>query len=277
MWEQEPSLRLTTKPVHIFTNDKHVTSCFAASPPDGTKGMFVDEVIEFYYSNAFIFYFIGWCATTPPGPQSDADVTFTSGWGFCSSDHSQRFCESNIYSDDGSYNTTEQEVDILDEGFCKEKLGANLAVEQPDVTSDEYQNLAEEKGIICIGRNNSRPTSSQKFFKKDSSFVEIEDPSQYLLDQLEEKGLYSPNEINGGPSCFGDSGGPLFSLIYDPQIENVVPVLTGVFSYVLWGQCQGRADPVYYVRMKNSLDWLRAYVPEEDVCWYGSTNGVSVP
>ena len=59
--------------------------------------------------------------------------------------------------------------------------------------------------------------------------------------------------INGGPNCFGDSGGPLWRTvtinsrsvvtegesIHRPKEEIKVPVLVGVFSFLLWGTCHG--------------------------------------
>ena len=52
--------------------------------------------------------------------------------------------------------------------------------------------------------------------------------------------------INGGPNCFGDSGGPLWRTVdAHSKLENDtikkknVPVLVGVFSFLLWGTCYG--------------------------------------
>ena len=52
--------------------------------------------------------------------------------------------------------------------------------------------------------------------------------------------------INGGPNCFGDSGGPLWrtveahsNLKNGSQKKKNVPVLVGVFSFLLWGTCYG--------------------------------------
>ena len=48
--------------------------------------------------------------------------------------------------------------------------------------------------------------------------------------------------INGGPNCFGDSGGPLWRAVTvdsGGKKEKKVPVLVGVFSFLLWGTCYG--------------------------------------
>ena len=47
------------------------------------------------------------------------------------------------------------------------------------------------------------------------------------------------HHINGGPACFGDSGGPLWRVVNDKITKKDVPVLIGVFSFTLWGTCHG--------------------------------------
>ena len=66
--------------------------------------------------------------------------------------------------------------------------------------------------------------------------------------------------IDGGPACFGDSGGPAFKLV------GAVPVIEGVFSYMLWGTCRGRHEPSYYGRVSDYLDWIFRHVPMKEVC-----------
>ena len=70
--------------------------------------------------------------------------------------------------------------------------------------------------------------------------------------------------VNGGPSCFGDSGGPLFTVTGDGTA-----VLVGVFSFMLWGTCRGRAEPSYFVRVEDNLQWVRKYVSPGEVCEFG--------
>ena len=77
--------------------------------------------------------------------------------------------------------------------------------------------------------------------------------------------------IDGGPGCFGDSGGPLWREVIDPMSKKKVPVLVGVFSYLLWGTCHGSRDPKYYVRVSSVTDWIRKYVPKEETCEYTSS------
>ena len=59
--------------------------------------------------------------------------------------------------------------------------------------------------------------------------------------------------INGGPNCFGDSGGPLWRFVEaESKLENEstkkkkVPVLIGVFSFLLWGTCHGAQVNLIY-------------------------------
>ena len=59
--------------------------------------------------------------------------------------------------------------------------------------------------------------------------------------------------INGGPNCFGDSGGPLWRTVEaESKLENEstkkkkVPVLIGVFSFLLWGTCHGAQVSLIY-------------------------------
>ena len=82
--------------------------------------------------------------------------------------------------------------------------------------------------------------------------------------------------MDGGPTCFGDSGGPLFRLL-ETKGGVVVPVTIGVFSFVLWGTCQGEAEPGYYGRLRPFTDWVKRYVPEEEVCWYSDKDGIIPP
>ena len=58
---------------------------------------------------------------------------------------------------------------------------------------------------------------------------------KYLYDNK----IVKPYNIDGGPACFGDSGGPLWKAVTDNKTNKKVPVLIGVFSFTLWGTCHG--------------------------------------
>ena len=72
--------------------------------------------------------------------------------------------------------------------------------------------------------------------------------------------------VNGGPSCFWDSGGPPFTVTGDGRV-----VLFGVFSFMLWGTCRGRDEPSYYVRVEDNVQWLMKYVSREEICEVGKS------
>ena len=76
--------------------------------------------------------------------------------------------------------------------------------------------------------------------------------------------------VDGGPGCFGDSGGPLWRDVYDIESNTTVPVLVGVFSYLLWGTCHGSQEPKYYARVSSITDWIYQYVPKEQTCEYSN-------
>jgi len=49
-----------------------------------------------------------------------------------------------------------------------------------------------------------------------------------------------------------------------------VPVLVGVFGYILWGTCHGNQNPKYYGRVSPITDWIKQYVPEKQICEYSN-------
>ena len=79
-----------------------------------------------------------------------------------------------------------------------------------------------------------------------------------------------PQYVDGGPGCFGDSGGPLWRQVIDEKTKTEVPVLVGVFSYLLWGTCHGTQEPKYYGQVTSIKDWINQYVPLEQTCEFSS-------
>ena len=77
-----------------------------------------------------------------------------------------------------------------------------------------------------------------------------------------------PHYVDGGPGCFGDSGGPLWRQVTDEKTKTVVPVVVGVFSYLLWGTCHGAQEPKFYGQVASIKDWINQYVPIEQTCEY---------
>ena len=80
-----------------------------------------------------------------------------------------------------------------------------------------------------------------------------------------------PQYVDGGPGCFGDSGGPLWREVLDEKTKTEVPVLVGVFSYLLWGTCHGTQEPKYYGRVAPIKDWIHQYVPIEQTCEFSTS------
>ena len=154
-------------------------------------------------------------------------------------------------------------VSILKTDYCKDKLENNLKVEQPKTKRRDFEDLNEGKGVICIGRNYSRNFHSDMFFEKAGENIrKIEKPSKEIIQSLKNQGIQE-YDINGGPSCFGDSGGPLFSIDQKKGIANLI----GVFSFLLWGTCQGAAEPAYYAKLSHHADWLKFYLENDVDCW----------
>ena len=88
----------------------------------------------------------------------------------------------------------------------------------------------------------------------------------YIQNQIFEKSNAQRTYFDGGPGCFGDSGGPLWREVYDSQSHQKVPVLVGVFSYLLWGTCHGSHSPKYYGRVVPITDWIKQYVAQNQMC-----------
>ena len=139
--------------------------------------------------------------------------------------------------------------------------------------------------MFCIGRNhtNSLTHDIAVSKRKDGGYQVFGGTSaisDHAAEQIFAKSPRKRFSIDGGPSCFGDSGGPLFRLMEDQDKNGgspVVPVQIGVFSFILWGTCQGVAEPGYYGRVKLFREWIKKYVPEEEICWYSKNKGIVPP
>ena len=76
--------------------------------------------------------------------------------------------------------------------------------------------------------------------------------------------------VEGGPGCFGDSGGPLWRNVRDPGTGILVPVLVATFSYLLWGTCHGIHDLKYYEEVEEIIPWIYKFVPKHETCEFGT-------
>ena len=119
--------------------------------------------------------------------------------------------------------------------------------------------MIDKTGTFCVGSNETKSYAGDMFFM-DGVTSSIKEPqlaaetASASNDQLEEF------VISGGPACFGDSGGPSWT------VEKNKPVQIGVFSYMLWGVCAGNQEPGYFVNLEKHVDWIHKYVPKEQTC-----------
>jgi len=215
--------------------DKIEATCYPSSTPKDSKG---------------------WCTTRSPGVEEDREPSWDAGWGFCSSAEDQEYCNTHIPPKE---DLRAFEVSKLSLEHCMTEVMNNLAVEQPHVTRDQVEPLP---GQFCLGVNKTLDLSSHKFYQSVEGDLKPLEANKAMQQLVESTGRH--RAIDGGPACFGDSGGPAFQ-IKDEDGKHV-SVLVGVFSYMLWGTCRGRHEPSYYGKVLEFLPWIHKYIPKEDVC-----------
>lgn len=238
-----PELKESQKLIHIFNGDEYVTTCYPVKPAEGSRG---------------------WCTTRKQGIDTNSEPTYRSGWGFCSNATNQKSCNEEI---DHSEDTKDMSTSILEDKYCVDKLEANLLVEQPKTKRESYDPLLEKSNVFCVGRNYTRNFKEDLFYKVDGTKNVVTNPTQEMIRQLSTKGKINPHPIDGGPSCFGDSGGPFWRMVPHKE-KGHIPVLVGVYSFMLWGTCIGQNEPGYYGRVKHYINWILEYVPKDQVCIY---------
>ncbi len=246
--KSHPKLHGEERLIHILQGkQKYLTTCYPKRAPKGSRG---------------------WCTTRAPGVDDDEEPGPTKGWGFCSGEESQKHCNEETPE---KQNTTAYRLGILNSAFCKLQLGKNLRVEQPEVKPDEYVDIEGKAGLFCVGRNYSHHFEKDLFYQRtgDGHFSKVSWSDKQVEDTLQHHSHVQQRAVSGGPVCFGDSGGPLFQLVYEPARNLVRPVLIGVFSFILWGTCQGEDEPGYFGRVDFAENWIRQYVGDS-VCWAGN-------
>ena len=113
----------------------------------------------------------GWCATRKPGVFKNEIPQSNSGWGFCSTDISQKECNGAITLD--MEDSMPHKMTFMDSQYCLEQLTKNLKVEQPD----ELDGLREKvKGseTFCVGQVFSHSFETEKFVSVDGSYTNID-------------------------------------------------------------------------------------------------------
>jgi len=229
-----------TNTIHVLSKDRKskITTCYPTRPKPNSKG---------------------WCSVRPPDEDENKEPQYDKGWGFCSMDPDQADCSSSVAHK--VKDLTAFKVNKLKREYCVDKLMENLKVEQPEVTRTDVDNLPKQ---FCVGRRSKvkfddkeiYSQQSKKNFKKITGGV-----TDSILDILREDDPENVETIDGGPACFGDSGGPVFSM------EGKTPVLEGVFSFMLWGTCRGRKEPTYYNKVSHFLSWITKHVPKKMLCF----------
>jgi len=224
---------------------KVLTICYRTKPPEKSKG---------------------WCTTREPMLDENEEPKMDSGWGFCSNEDDQKDCNKYITE---VVNTDRRPVYRQDDQWCLDELMKNLKREQPDVTYDDIKTFPR---LYCAGNNVSLPIEGDEFFLSEdenyTSFTKLDanEHQEDLKVALKEKFGNDAHAMDGGPACFGDSGGPMWKNIVDKTTGKTKPVLIGVFSFMLWGTCRGRHEPSYYGRVRDYLDFIYRHVPKEEVC-----------
>lgn len=239
---------LSNNTVHLFTaKNRYETTCYPLYENGNKKG---------------------WCSTRRSGVTKNSEPGPTKGWGFCSQDPAQNHCngEIKIVTDIAPKLTS-----ILTDQYCVNALKDNLDVEQPDVTQSEYDPLQRQHQVICAGRNHTRSLNKDFFYVQSSSdhFEKVK-LTRKLKKFLYKKQIIKPYDVDGGPACFGDSGGPLWRSVTDKKTKKEVPVLIGVFSFTLWGTCHGTQEPAYYGQVSAFNDWIYQYVPKNNTCSFSN-------
>jgi len=234
--------RYVRKTSHVLSADRSslVTTCYPLSPDQPTKG---------------------WCTVRDPGEERNKEPDFSSGWGFCSTDKDLDQCNSGHNIRD-KMDLSIRSVTRFRQEFCVDQLINNLRVEQPEVTLENIDDLPRQ---FCFGRNTTVDLSSQHFYiqKSKNKFSKLEGRlDQNIVTALSKANPGNVEAIDGGPNCFGDSGGPVFS----PADDSGDIILEGVFSYMLWGTCRGRSEPSYAIQLSTYYDWILRHIPKKEIC-----------
>lgn len=232
---------------YVFNNDQSSlnVTCYPKVPPKGSKG---------------------WCVTRDPGASENKEPDVDSGWGFCSPDKRQDYCNEPIPSKMDSSATT---VSVFDTDECVLEMGKNLKIEQPFVRPEEYQDL-QRANLFCVGINHTNELDDNVYRMNDEgqlSKISRDSVRAKLQQKLVQSGEIQSHFTEGGPGCFGDSGGPAFQIVTDPKTNRKTPVVMGVFSFMLWGTCGSREEPSYYGHVNAYSSWIESYVPTKKLCY----------
>jgi len=207
----------------------------------------------------------GWCTTRDPWNDENQEPKPDSGWGFCGEDDYQKECDAEKEISD-VLDTSLYPVNILHEEYCFKHLKKNLAVELPEVVLEDENNYLGNHNIICVGKNITRKHSDfQAFSMKNGTFEHLDfEKVVDIIPRDEEWKTGSESvlhNIAGSGGCFGDAGAPLVKYVGDK------PVLIGTMSFLLWGACQSRFEPIFYTRIDDQIDFILKQIPKGELCF----------
>lgn len=148
--DSNPSLQNST--VHLFSEFQYLTTCYPRYSSTNRKG---------------------WCSTRRSGEFENKIPETNSGWGFCSTDKSQEYCNTRITEVNDEAHAHKMEV--LDNKHCENLLKENLKVDQPDVFDlggeNALSNIMETSKTLCIGQLHKHSFENEEFYIKDDKTV----------------------------------------------------------------------------------------------------------
>ena len=162
---------LKNQTVHIFTSSTNSLQRRRKS-----RRMKRSEVLEHIYLGTCYPAFSdnnsskGWCTIRKSGVSENKRPEISSGWGFCSSDDSQKECNGAITSE--QENSMPHEMTYLDDHYCIEKLEENLKVEQPDQLKD-YLSKAQNSKTNCVGKTYEHSFDFEYFVDEENAYQNI--------------------------------------------------------------------------------------------------------
>ena len=116
----------------------------------------------------------GWCTTRRPGVLSDKNKLpqASSGWGFCSTDPSQEYCNGKEITS-FKLNGSPHKVTFFNSKHCLDQLEDNLKVDQPGNLVG-FQEKVDRSETFCTGQIVEHSFDNEKFVIKSESYEDID-------------------------------------------------------------------------------------------------------
>lgn len=115
----------------------------------------------------------GWCTTRKQGIYEDQNQQPqpNSGWGFCSTDASQEYCNKGKIKS-FKRNDTPHKVTFFSDEHCLKQLERNLRVDQPG-SEKGFEEKMPPLGSFCTGKIYEHSFANEKFILKRESYPDI--------------------------------------------------------------------------------------------------------